>query len=76
MKLNHALESVKPCKDLHWIAVDKNKELWAFTKKPKRKAGVWVAQDPDCKYPKYDDLQYLGMYTGKKDWKNTLRKIK
>lgn len=76
MKLKHAIESVKTCKDIKWIAADRNKELWAFIAKPHKKDGVWIAPDPTCKYPRYDDLQYLGVYTGKKDWKKTLRKVR
>lgn len=53
-----------------WVSVDKGGTAYSSMFKPEPLEGYWMMPG------KYEDLfVLLGKYTGKKDWKNTLRKV-
>ena len=52
-----------------WLAVDKNNQTFGYIVRPELDPLQWNArlQTPSC--------SFLGMYTGNKDWKTTLRQV-
>jgi hypothetical protein len=78
MKLKRLMKMVKDIPGHSWLAIDKNGKAFSYTGCP----------HVPYKYDAYDELDheswdydgdYIDLqckYTGKKDWRNTLRYIK
>jgi len=64
MKLKKALKIAKKA-GFDYVAVDRNKQIHMYGQKPETSELFW-----------FSTILNIGTYTGSKDWKDTLRRVK
>ena len=75
MKLKKAMKIAKNLsKRCKWIAVDEDKKIWSFPDKPTLATRFYVLDS--IGYILDEGYYVIGNYTGKKNWKKTLRRVR
>ena len=73
MKLKKAIKKCRKLK-FNFVAVDAGGEIYAFSNRPIIfcECEMWIHNHLD----RYLVVEFLGFYSGRKDWKNTLKHVK
>ena len=75
MKLKKAIKKAKKLPHVNWIAVEKNNMIFGYENKPITKKS-WVSWKHPLASFFGEAYSFIGNYTGKKNWKKTLRRVR